>query len=104
MARNECSGGGQPACRLLAATSASSSVPWSKPAECHLVALWKLRQNEFSTPNHANIETGRQLSFALLQVSIERFSSELNTLSQKVCAPRLEPEQDEPDAEDKKLG
>ena len=50
-------------CRLLAA-----EVAWSKPAECHLVALWKLRQNDFSTSYHANIKIRLRLSFALLQV------------------------------------
>ena len=39
-----------------------------KPAECHLVALGKLRQNDFSTPYHANIKIRLRLSFALLQV------------------------------------
>ena len=55
-----------------------------------MVALWKLRQNDFSTPNHANIETGRHLSFALSRVSIKMFSKEvaqiykLNTLSKSL--------------------
>ena len=65
-------------CRLLAAVRPPPAGRWwSKPAECHLVALWKLRQNDFSTPNHANIETGRHLSFALSRVSIETFSREV---------------------------
>ena len=66
-------------CRLLAAVRPPPAGRWwSKPAECHLVALWKFRQNDFSTPNpnHANIETGRRPNFALSQVSIERFSSQ----------------------------
>ena len=79
-------------CRLLAA-----EVAWSKPAECHLVALWKLRQNDFSTPdpNHPNIETGWHPSFAPSQpASIERFCRELNAQSESRCCvlfyvPRL---------------
>ena len=79
-------------CRLLAA-----EVPWSNPAECHLVALWKLHQNDFSTPdpNHPNIETDQHPSFAPSQpASIERFCRELNAQSESRCCvlfdvPRL---------------
>ena len=84
-ARNECSGGGQPVPRLCDHLRLVGGG--QKPAECHLVALGKLRQNDFSTPYHANIKIRLRLSFALLQViegGLEKEGANMFTLNMPI--------------------